>query len=152
MEHLFVDVSSADVLQVQACEQGSPSPTGRNVVRAWATADWHTGSGGAGATTTIRSEAQGAAVMPAAVQVLQHARVQATPSMYQPALPMAVVGMEVVQAGAQTQYAFCVVSIEHHMRLRVVKCPGVRWIQSGRPSAMSCFAIFFLMVDCEPPL
>ena len=107
MAQLHVDVTMRYAAADLLCEPGSPSPRGRNngVARVWATTEWPSAAGGVSGVAEAGCTAQMAA-MPASVQALQQARVQATAAnVYDSEVLIAVAGMEVMQAGAREMRA-----------------------------------------------
>ena len=93
MAQLTVDVSMTDAMSLSGMQQGSPSPRHAGVAAA------------AGQWEMARGNATASHACDASVQVLMQAREQATASnWFDPSLPVAVVGMDLVQAGMPSQY------------------------------------------------
>jgi hypothetical protein len=107
MAQLTVDVSMADALVQSGREQGSPSPRSgvAQAGRTWTTCDWHAADASAPGTAGVAASASQVVAVPAAVAVLQGARSNATATnWYQPEPPLAVVGMQLVQAGRSVAF------------------------------------------------
>ena len=93
MAQLTVDVSMTDAMSLSGMQQGSPSPRHAGVAAA------------AGQWEMARGNATASHACDASVQMLMQAREQATASnWFDPSLPVAVVGMDLVQAGMPSQY------------------------------------------------